>query len=56
MELNDFEAMKERFRQADTDAKIDMYVSAEGLSQTQYRELLKMFPLNALSQLEAALA
>lgn len=56
MELAAFEEMKERFKQADVDAKIDMYISAEGLSQTQYRELLKMFPLNALNRLEEALA
>ncbi|MCL2698724.1 MAG: sulfite exporter TauE/SafE family protein [Defluviitaleaceae bacterium] len=55
MELTDFIEMKERFAQADTDSKIDMYIGAQGLTQTQYRELLTMFPLNELGRLEAAL-
>ena len=56
MELTAFESMKTRFKTADIDTKIDMYINAEGLSQTQYRELLKMFPLNELEKLEQALA
>ena len=56
MELKEFEIMKTMFRDADVDTKIDMYVSAEGLSQTQYRELLQMFPLNEITRLEEALA
>ena len=56
MELNAFEIMKRDFRSADIDTKIDMYVSAEELTLTQYKELLKMFPLNELGRLEEALA
>jgi len=56
MELNAFEIMKRDFRTADVDTKIDMYVNAEGLTQTQYKELLRMFPLNELGKLEEALA
>jgi len=56
MELTAFEGMKLRFREADVDEKINIYVSAEGLTQTQYKELLKLFPLNELSRLEKALA
>lgn len=56
MELMEFEAMKLQFKNADVDDKIDMYISADGLSQTQYKELLKLFPLNELSKLEEALA
>ena len=56
MEITAFENMKKRFQEADIDTKIDMYIAAEGLSQTQYRELLKLFPLNALNLLEEALA
>ena len=55
MELTAFESMKVKFRSADTDTKISMYVSAENLTQTQYRELLQLFPLKELSRLEAAL-
>ena len=56
MELTAFENMKERFRNADVDDKIDMYIEAEGLSHIQYKELLRMFPLNELDRLEKALA
>ena len=56
MELTAFESLKNTFMKADTNTKIDMYVSAEGLTQTQYKELLRMFPLNDLDKLEAALA
>ena len=56
MELMMFEEMKERFRDADVDTKINMYIEAEGLSQTQYKELLRLFPLNELERLEQALA
>ena len=56
MELSAFENMKARFREADVDTKIDMYIGAEGLSQTQYKELLRLFPLNELNRLEEALA
>ena len=51
----DFEKMKEQFEKADVDSKIEMYINAEGLNKDQYRELLKMFPLNELHKLEAAL-
>jgi hypothetical protein len=33
-----------------------MYVSAEDLTQTQYKELLRLFPINELKKLEEALA
>ena len=56
MELTAFEAMKELFRTADVDTKINMYIEAEGLSQTQYKELLRLFPINELNRLEEALA
>lgn len=56
MELTAFENMKKEFREADTATKINMYIEAEGLSQTQYRELLQLFPLNELNKLEEALA
>ena len=55
MERTEFETMKIKFRNADTDSKIDMYVSAEDLTQTQYKELLRMFPINELAKLEHAL-
>ena len=56
MEITNFETFKIKFRHADTDTKIQMYVDAEDLTQTQYKELLRMFPLNDLNKLEAALS
>lgn len=47
--------MKIKFRHADTDMKIKMYMDAEGLTQAQYKELLRLFPLDALNKLEAAM-
>jgi hypothetical protein len=55
MELTAFEALKAQFNRADTDVKIKIYVDAEDLTQTQYKELLRLFPLRDLAKLEAAL-
>jgi len=55
MEIQAFNNLKSRFSTADTDAKIDMYVEAEDLTQSQYKELLRLFPLKDLHRLEAAL-
>ncbi|MCL2377787.1 MAG: hypothetical protein FWC77_01525 [Defluviitaleaceae bacterium] len=56
MENKYFDNLKSRFIAADTDTKIDMYLEAENLTQSQYKELLRMFPLKDLHRLEAALA
>ena len=55
MDLQGFEALKTKFRVADTDIKIEMYIEAEDLTQSQYKELLQMFPLKDLHRLETAL-
>ena len=55
MEIRAFDALKNRFLQADTEEKIDIYIEAEGLTQSQYKELLQLFPLTDLHKLEAAL-
>lgn len=55
MNINEFIKLKERFIDADTEEKIELYISAEDLTQFQYRELLKEFPLNELNRLERAL-
>lgn len=52
---NDFEKIKAEFENADTDTKVEIYVNSEGLSQEQYKELLRHFPLNELHKLEQAL-
>jgi len=56
MKLEAFESLKNEFKKSDTDRKIRIYVDSEGLTQHQYKELLKMFPLQDLGKLEAALA
>ena len=55
MELTAFETLKSKFKQADTETKITMYVEAEELTQHQFKELLRLFPLQDLNKLEAAL-
>ena len=55
MENQAFNALKSRFRAADTDTKIEIYIEAEDLTQSQYKELLKLFPLKDLHRLETAL-
>jgi len=55
MDMTEFEKMKTEFGEADVDRKVMMYVSAAGLTQEQYRELLKLFPITKLHLLEEAL-
>ena len=55
MNNSDFIKIKEQFEKADTNGKIDIYTSTEGLDSNQYRELLKLFPYNEIHKLEAAL-
>jgi hypothetical protein len=50
-----FEAIKERFRNADVDGKIDIYTTVQGLTVEQYKELLRMFPIKYLDKLEKAM-
>ena len=56
MEISKFMALKEDFKRADTDGKIELYILAENLTPFQYRELLKEFPLNELDKLEKAVS
>ena len=55
MQDAEFEKVKSEFGSADVTRKIEMYVSAQGLSQDQYKQLLRMFPASQLHLLEAAL-
>ncbi|MCL1845847.1 MAG: hypothetical protein FWF77_08080 [Defluviitaleaceae bacterium] len=55
MENSAFEGLKTRFKTAGTDEKIRIYVESEELTQSQYKELLHLFPLSDLHKLEAAL-
>ena len=55
MENQEFQRVAEDFKFATIDEKIKIYLSAEGLTQPQYKELLRMFPMNELYRLEAAM-
>ncbi len=55
MDLQNFMELEEQFTHADTDGKIHLYVETEGLTQDQYKTLLKHFPYDALGKLEEAL-
>ncbi|SHJ14885.1 hypothetical protein SAMN02745975_01400 [Geosporobacter subterraneus DSM 17957] len=50
-----FEAIKERFRNADVNEKIEIYTTTQGLTVDQFKELLRMFPLQHLDKLERAM-
>lgn len=52
----DFEAVKQRFINANVDDKIKIYTTTSGLSVEQFKELLRYFPLQHLSKLEKAMA
>ena len=55
MRIGDFIKLKEEFINADTEGKIVIYINAGDLTQFQYRELLKEFPIDELDKLEMAL-
>jgi len=56
MDITQFEKVKTEFGQTGTERKVEMYVSAEGLTQEQYKELLRMFPPAQLHLIEEALS
>lgn len=51
-----FESIKERFKNADVDEKIQIYTTVQGLTVEEYKELLRMFPLKYLDKLEQAMS
>lgn len=51
-----FEEVKEEFKNADVDKKINLYTTVQGLTVEQYKELLTMFPIKYLDKLEKAMA
>lgn len=56
MDKEQFEKLKQEFINSDTDKKIEIYITAEGLTQLQYKELLKAYPYKEIDKLEKALA
>ncbi|EOD01346.1 hypothetical protein [Caldisalinibacter kiritimatiensis] len=51
-----FEEIKERFRKADLEEKIRIYTTTQGLTVEQFKELLRLFPIQHLDKLEKAMA
>ncbi|WP_432409319.1 hypothetical protein [Wukongibacter sp. M2B1] len=52
----EFQAVKQKFINADLDEKIRIYTTTEGLTVEQFKELLREFPLQHLDKLEKAMA
>ena len=56
MQKDDFIKLKLIFAQADLSGKIHIYTETADLSAPQYKELLRMYPIDHLNELEQALA
>lgn len=56
MQKDDFIRLKLNFAQTDVAGKIAIYTETPGLSAAQYKELLRMYPVDHLDELESALA
>ena len=51
-----FLEIKEKFKNGDLDEKIRIYTTTQGLTVDQFKELLRMFPIQHLDKLEKAMA
>ena len=51
----EFTKLKADFKAANTDKKIEIYTTVEGLTHNQYKELLRDFPYGEIKRLELAL-
>lgn len=57
MNINyNFEEIKEKFKNASVDEKIQIYTTVQGLTVEQYKELLRMFPIKYFDKLEKAMS
>ena len=52
---SEFENIKEEFKQSDLSGKIKIYTTTSGLSVDQFKELLRLYPLQYLDKLEKAM-
>lgn len=50
-----FLQIKEQFKNANLDEKIRIYTTTQGLTVEQFKELLRMFPIQHLDKLERAM-
>ncbi|MCT4597917.1 MAG: hypothetical protein N4A50_08610 [Vallitalea sp.] len=55
MEQKQFNKFFQSYSNADVDKKIELYCSTQGLTEGQYMQLLRAFPVNKIPQLEKAL-
>lgn len=55
MEQRQFNRFFQDYRNADVDKKIELYCSTRDLSESQYMQLLRAFPVNKIPKLEKAL-
>ena len=51
----EFEKIKEQFKLADLNEKIKIYTTTSGLTVEQFKELLRLYPLQHLDKLEKAM-
>lgn len=51
----DFEIIREKFKNADLKEKINIYTTTSGLTVDQFKELLRLYPLQHLDKLERAM-
>ena len=51
----EFENIKEEFEQSDLNGKIKIYTTTSGLTVDQFKELLRLYPLQYLDKLEKAM-
>lgn len=51
----DFQKIKENFKKANLDEKIRIYTSTQGLTVEQFKELLRLYPIQHLDKLEKAM-
>ncbi len=55
MDNKEFCQLKDTFQSADLDRKVQIYVNTPGMTTEQYKELLRLYPVNEIGRLEKAL-
>ncbi len=55
MNISEFQNFKIKFQSANVEEKIKMYVEVRGINENQYKELLRMFPIDKIHLLEEVL-
>lgn len=55
LDNQEFSRLKDRFQSADLEEKVQIYVNTQGMSTEQYKELLRLYPVDEIGRLEKAL-